>query len=127
MSTVSERIRTVRQTVEGRKMSQDEFGQRIGLSRSAVANLEDAENRLTDGIPESTLKLICATFHVQYKWLTTGEGDMYERMDADALVDKYMANEPEFSKSIMRAFAKMPDEEWERFRDLVERIKKEGA
>ena len=108
-------------------MSQDEFGQRIGLSRSAVANLEDAENRLTDGIPESTLKLICATFHVQYKWLTTGEGDMYERMDADALVDKYMANEPEFSKSIMRACAKMPDEEWERFRDLVERIKKEGA
>jgi len=126
MSSISERIKTIRLTVGNKKMSQEEFGQRLGLSRSAVANLEDAENRLKDGIPESTINLICATFDVQYRWLAEGEGDMIAHQDTDALVDKYMEGESEFAKSIMKAFARMPDGEWIKFRDLLEQIKKEG-
>ena len=127
MSTISERIKIVRQTASGKKMSRDEFAAALGVTNSVVTNWEDSENRLKNGIPEYQLKHICDIFHVKFLWLSTGEGEMMEKLDPDLLVDKYMPNESEFAKTIMRAFAHMPDEEWIKFRDLIDRIKKEGV
>lgn len=126
MSTISERIRQVRLEATGGKLSQDEFAKSLSISRSMVANMEDAENRLSNGIPERILAHICKVYHVNWKWLTEGEGEMLEdlSLDANALVEKYMGNESELTKSIMKAFAKLPDEEWVRLRDLINEIDK---
>ena len=126
MESISDRIKEVRLTVTGKKLSQDEFAKALGMSRSALANLADAENRLPNGVPMSAIKLICATYHVNYLWLTEGKGIMMEMMDTDALVDKYMANESEWAKSIMKSFARLPDEEWYKLRNLIEQIKRES-
>ena len=42
------------------------------------------------------------------------------------LVDKYMAGESPLAISIMKAFVRLPDEEWSKFRDMIDRIKNEG-
>ena len=126
MSTVSERIKEVRTTATGKKMSRDEFAEALGVSNSVVTNWEDADNRLKNGIPEYSLKNICKVFHVNYVWLTTGEGEMLVSMNTDDLVEKYMAGESELTKSIMKAFAKLPDEEWVRLVNMINKIKKEG-
>lgn len=97
-------------------LTQEEIGSLIGISGSAVSMIESGKNRPTD----AALKLICSTYHVNYLWLTEGEGPMLEALDTDALVDKYLAGESEVTKSIMKAFAKLPDSEWQKLRDLIE-------
>ena len=126
MSTISERIKLIRTTCTGKKMSRDEFAARLGVSNSVVTNWEDAENRLKNGIPDYSIKNICKVFHINYVWLTTGKGNMLVSMSTDDLVEKYMADESELTKSMMKALAKLPDEEWAKLRDLIEQIKKEG-
>ena len=49
-----------------------------------------------------------------------------QELNADELVDKYAAGESELFRAMVRAFSSLPDEEWIKLRDLIERIKKEG-
>lgn len=126
METISDRIKTVRLQAAGKKLTQEEFGKRLGLSRAVVTNLEDAENRLREGVPDNIIRLIAATYNVNYLWLAEGEGPMMGEEDTDALVERCMPNETEWAKSIMKAFCRLPDEEWVKFRDLIEEIKKRG-
>lgn len=68
---IHERIRKFR---ESQKLSRDAFGERIGVSRDVIVNIE--LNRLAR--PEqkiSLYKLICKEFHLDENWLLTGEGD----------------------------------------------------
>lgn len=116
---MNERIKRVRKEL---KLTQAEFGKAIGISDAAVSKIESGINTPA----ENTIKLICATYHVNYLWLTEGEGPMMESMTTNALVEKYMAGESPIAISIMKAFAKLPDEEWVKLRDLIDKIKKEG-
>ena len=120
MSTIGERIRIVR---KDQKLTQVELGALIGISGAGVGKIETDVSQPT----EAAVRLICSTYNVNYIWLTEGRGAMYMPLDTDKLVDKYMAGETEYAKSIMKAFAKLPDEEWERLRDMIERIKKEAT
>lgn len=116
---MNERIRQVRKSLG---LSQSEFGQSIGISDAAISRLESGVNSPS----ERTVKLICSTYHVNYLWLTRGDGDMMEALDRPALVEQAMAGESPLAVSIMKAFAELPDREWERLRDLIDRIKNEG-
>lgn len=120
MSTTGERIRTIR---KDQKLTQVELGKLIGITGSAVSQIEADASQPT----EAAIRLICSTYNVNYIWLTEGRGSIYMPMDTDKLVDKYMPNESEFAKSIMKAFAKLPDEEWVRLRDMIDQIKKEAT
>lgn len=57
------------------KMSRDKFGEALGVNRDVINNIE--RNRLARPEQKEPLyRLICETFHVNYKWLTSGEGEM---------------------------------------------------
>ena len=116
---MNERIKLLRKEL---KLTQAEFGRALGISDAAISKIESGKN--TPAI--NTLKLICATYHVNYLWLTEGEGPMMEVMTTDALVEKYMAGESPVAISIMKAFAKLPDEEWVKLRDIIDKVKREG-
>jgi len=65
-----ERIKAVRKALD---LSQKEFGNRLGVSRDVVANIE--YNRVE---PQKILiQHICAKFAVNTDWLENGEGDMF--------------------------------------------------
>lgn len=116
---MNERIKELRKSL---KLTQAEFGKKIGVSDAAVSKMESGINTPS----EITVKLICATFHVNYLWLTEGLGPMMEEEDTDAMVERVMVGESPLAISIMKAFVKLPDEEWIKFRDLVDKVKKEG-
>lgn len=118
-SSIGARIKIVRKNFN---LTQEELGKLLGVQNAAISKMETDRVVPTD----ASIKLICATYHVNYLWLTQGVGEMLEKIDTDALVDKYMAGESEWAKSVMKSFAKLPDEEWYKFRDLIEKIKKEG-
>lgn len=119
MDTFGDRIRLLRKEMG---LTQVELGSLIGLSGAGIAKVEAGVNNLT----EAAVKLICTTYKVNYEWLTEGLGDMWQGRDLEDLVEQYMAGESPLAISIMKAFVKLPDEEWARLRDMVERIKKEG-
>ena len=103
-------------------LTQEQIGALIGVNGPAISQIESGRSKPT----AAALKLICSTYHISYTWLTEGTGSMMETMDTDALVDKAMPNETELARSIMKAFARLPDAEWIRFRDMIDSIKKEG-
>ena len=114
---MNERIKQIRKEFG---LSQVEFGKRIGISDAAVSKIESGKNTPA----ETTIKLICKEFRISDVWLMKGEGPMKldERPSTDALVDQYMKDESEFAKTIMKAFAKLPDKEWTELRELINKI-----
>ena len=119
MTTVAERIKYIRTQATGKKYTLEEFGNKLGISKSAAFNLENPD-RLSGGVPDSTIRLIAATFQVNYQWLTEGKEPMFLDMDADSLVDKYAPDESPYFRACVRGAIGLSDEDWIKFRDFVE-------
>lgn len=71
---IYERIRKLRK--EKLHLSQTEFGQKLGVSRSVIKNIELNALARPDQ-KEPLYKLICKEFHVNYDWLVNGNGDPF--------------------------------------------------
>lgn len=70
------------------KLTQAEFGQRLGASRDAISNIEQGR---VDASP-MICKLVCREFGVDEYWLETGNGSMFREVsDIDKAVDFYMS------------------------------------
>lgn len=67
---MNERLKKLR-TALG--LSGEKFGEKIGLSRMAISNLENNKYNIT----EQTIISICREYNVNEKWLRTGEGEMF--------------------------------------------------
>lgn len=119
MSTIGSRIKTLRKEL---KLKQDDLSKLLGIKSPAISKFECDRVVPT----EAALKLICATYHVNYMWLTEGVGDMLQDESIDDMVDRIMAGESVLAREIMKAFARLPDDEWRRFMDVVEQVKKNG-
>jgi DNA-binding XRE family transcriptional regulator len=120
---INERIKAVRTSIKP-KLSQTAFGEKLGVSKDVVVNLELGRVAPSTSI----INLICMTFDISPLWLKDGEGEMKKLpADDEELVDRVMAGENEFAKSVMKAFAKLSDEEWRKLRDVVDALKKAGV
>lgn len=64
------RIKDIREAL---KLSQREFGEKLGVSRDVISNLE--YDRVQP--KELLLRHICELFGVNQNWLETGEGEMF--------------------------------------------------
>lgn len=66
---MKDRIKEIRKV---RKLSQEKFGERLGVTKAAISRMELGTYNTTD----TMIKLICTEFHIDEHWLRTGEGDM---------------------------------------------------
>lgn len=74
--TQSERVKKVRKSKE---MTMEKFGERLGVTRTAISNIEKGYRGLT----EQMLKAICREFNVNEEWLRTGDGDMPQKLSEE--------------------------------------------
>lgn len=82
---MKDRIRKIRRDLD---LTQQEFADRIGVKRGAIANYEIGRNVPTD----SVVSLICREFGVNEEWLRDGTGEMFAPDASDeleALVKRY--------------------------------------
>lgn len=70
MFLLTSRIKAIREAL---KLSQREFGKKLGVSRDVISNIE--YNRVPP--KELLLHHICELYHVNQHWLETGEGEMF--------------------------------------------------
>ena len=91
--TENERVKEVRKTLN---LTLEKFGERIGVTRGSMSNIENGNRSLT----EQMTKSICREFGVDYMWLTTGQGEMFVESDDDFFerIDRIMAGENETRK-----------------------------
>jgi transcriptional regulator with XRE-family HTH domain len=76
-AALADRLRAVR---EAAHLSQEDFGERLGVSKNTVWRYERGEHP-ADG---DVLVAICAHFDVAPHWLLTGRGEMYAGQQAGA-------------------------------------------
>ena len=78
--TINARIRSIRKDL---RISQKDFGAKIGLGQGAVSFMEQNGNTVI----EQNIRLICETFGINEAWLRTGEG---EREAVSAASDPFL-------------------------------------
>ena len=106
--TQGERVRKIRRS-SSVNLTMEKFGEKIGLKKSAISLIESGRNSLTD----SNVKNICREFGVDYRWLTTGEGDMFPNPDVEflAAIDRIMHNESDSRKDFFKLLVNLSDDE----------------
>lgn len=113
--TENERVKEVRKTLN---LTLEKFGERIGVTRGSMSNIENGNRSLT----EQMTKSICREFGVDYMWLTTGEGEMFVETDDDFFerIDRIMAGENETRKNMFKALLYASDEDIEALARIIE-------
>lgn len=101
---LNERVRELRKFLG---LSGEKFGEKLGITRGAVSNIENGSRNVTEQI----VKAICREFGVSEQWLRTGEGEMLVPVTTD---DEFARIAGEIIKSGDSAFQTAIIEAWKR-------------
>ena len=115
---IGERIKAVRKHF---KLTQAEFGERIGVKGNTIATYEIGRNAPVDAI----FSLLCREYGVNEIWLRTGEGEMFQAMTENEELAAYagdvLAAAPEdIRKRFLAAQARWTPEMWAVFAKIVD-------
>ncbi|MCB7321292.1 helix-turn-helix domain-containing protein [Lacrimispora sp. 210928-DFI.3.58] len=109
---MNERLKNLRKRLE---LSQEEFGKRIGITKSSVSKLETGENSPS----EQTIKLICSEFNINEMWLRAGKGEMFIELDRDEEIAAWASKitRSDYGNKFVPEFAhvltKLDESDWE--------------
>ena len=130
--TQGERIKEVRNTLG---LTLEKFGNRLGVTKTAISNIEKGNRNLTDQMIIS----ICREFNVNKKWLRTGEGEPFKKLSPDEEIASYVSElledgteNPlyEIIIEIMKTYSELSPKSQEVIRDfskkLIDNIKEKG-
>lgn len=114
---MNDRIKYLRSQIL--KLSQEEFGEKIGLSKSGISNIETGFRNVT----EQHIKLICSEFNVSEHWLRTGHGDPFKQAPSsvmEQLRQEFSLNAFDFN--LVYEYLKLDSESRAIIRDFVNKI-----
>ncbi|MBS6601538.1 MAG: helix-turn-helix domain-containing protein [Clostridium sp.] len=86
---INERIKILRKEL---KISQEEFGKKLNLKKSAISKYEKGINKVND----RTIINICREFKVNEEWLRFGEGKIFQEVPESTikrLIKEYNLND----------------------------------
>ncbi len=115
---LNQRIKEVRKNL---KLSQEEFGNRLGVTRGAITNIE--YNKIE---PKPLfVELICNTFNVNEHWLKTGEGEMFEKLSKEDAIAEFIGSvlrekDDTFKKRYIQMLSRLDEKGWEALRLIGE-------
>lgn len=118
---LGERIKAIRNKLS---LTQSQFGEKIGVSRDVINNLEHAR---AQKVSEPLLKLICKTYNVNYTWLIDGVEPMFFPETDDDLtirIAKILEGENETAKKIFQAFSAFGEDDWKTVQKFIDELKR---
>lgn len=109
---IGKRVRKIRLQ---KGISQEQFGELIGIKKAAVSKIENADNSLS----RSNLISICKQFNINEEWLLYGKGEMFiptsRENEIRAFFENAMSSDTDLAK-IQRKFINtlisLDKEEW---------------
>lgn len=117
---IGKRIREVRQK---NNLSQEAFGNKLGVTGTAISRIESGDRRLTSQMTTS----ICRTFNVSLLWLLDGIGEPREILTVGNELAMYMGdilreNDPERLQAALIVM-RLIYEDWDLVSQLIEKAK----
>ena len=116
---MNERLKLLRRELQ---LNQTEFGNRLGLKQSAVANYENGTRQPLDTVITS----ICREFGVSEEWLRSGEGEMFVPRTKNQVITDFMADlvmeDDSFKKRIIEALAQLDAKDWEELERIALKV-----
>lgn len=102
---MEERLKELRKSLG---LNQEDFGSKLGLTRSAICNYENGSRTLM----EQTIISICREFNVNRAWLTDGIGEMFTNLPETILDELALQFElSDGEKDLVADFCKLPKEQ----------------
>ena len=80
---MNNRIKEIRKKM---KLTQDEFGKRLGISNTAISKIEKGENNVS----EQNIISICREFDVNEEWLRNGIGDIFMQKTRNQIITDFL-------------------------------------
>lgn len=119
---MKDRIKKIR---KDSKLTQVEFGEKIGVKGNTITNYETGLRTPTDAVILS----ICREFSVDQNWLKTGIGEPYIKKSknqqiGDLIGEVLKSDEDSFKRRLVSALAKLDESGWESLEKLVDSIAK---
>lgn len=112
---MKDRIKQIR---KDKKLTQVEFGERIGVKGNTITNYENGLRNPTDAVILS----ICREFGVNEDWLRTGNGEQY--LHPDDKLSTYIADiitgDDDFIKDLISAYMELDELSKEALRKLAD-------
>lgn len=119
MQTIKDRLKLIRTE---KQMSQEDFGKKIGLSRSQIGCYEKGIREITD----RSLNDICREFNIRKEWLLEGTGEMHIIPQSDEALAEALAeitlSENEQLKQIVMKLSKLNDVSLDSINNLIDVI-----
>lgn len=108
---MKERIRKLRKHLD---LTQKEFGERIGIKGTTIANYELGRNEPIDAV----ISLICREFNVREEWLRNGTGEMFIELDKEDMLMEWAgrvlgSETSTFKKKFVKMLMSLSEDEWE--------------
>lgn len=108
---MNKRIKEIREFF---KLTQEEFGNKIGVARNTIANYENG-NR-TPG--KSVILSICREFNINEDWLQNGTGGSDNMLIPEDMtfindIGKLGSEKNDFKKFYLKSMMNLPDEFWD--------------
>ena len=114
--TIADRIKQIR---KAENMTQEQFAEKIGCSRGALANYEIGRNEPLTAV----IKSICREFNISEAWLRNGE----EPKNADEARRKALARAPDdsFRDRFITALLELPADFWPEIQRFIQSLSKD--
>ena len=122
---MNERIKELRK--EYLHLSQTEFGERLGVSRSVINNIE--RNALARPDQKlSLIKLMCNVFNVNEEWIVNGVGDMFVETPSSTMDQlRKEFNLDDFSYHLVYQYLKLGSDQRQAVRDFFYNVVSGGG
>lgn len=105
------------------KLTQESFGNSIGMTRSNVCNIESGLVTLT----EKNIDIISEKHNINKEWLKHGNGEMFLELSADdelgILIGDFLAENDSYKKKVIKTMLTLKDEDWILIKTLIENFK----
>lgn len=117
--TVGERLKHLRKDLLD--ITLERFGDRIGLKKSTLSNIENGNTNLADQARRS----ICREFGVNEQWLLTGEGEPFPKKTRKEEIAEFidsLSDDDTFKTNLIAVLAKLSPEKWKVLEEVAQKI-----
>lgn len=121
---MNKRIREVRDFY---KLTQEDFGKKIGSARNTIANYENGNRTPSNSVIIS----ICREFNVNEDWLRTGNGKMLIEIDKENQLMAWAgsvlgSSDESFKKRFVKMLSELDESDWETLEKIATKLHKNG-
>ena len=119
---MKDRLKQIRSALN---LTQAAFADKLNISRSIIATYEGGHAPVS----ERNIADICDKFSINEEWLRTGQGTMFrQQSDIDNQlaieVAKLIQSEDDFTKKLIHAYLRLPDDAKDKVKNFVENLMK---